>query len=229
MATGAEKSKPPLHNFSMGCLKWGNQKFLRCVKVDPESGGNGSPAAVGRRYSPPGLNKLSRVDSDRGDGFEAMRAKLMLDFQTAVDKVKVSLEGEGAAKEESVKVTRPWNLRTRRAACKAPNGGGGGKGLKIEGKRSGFFPPRTENKSPRLRGDGAAASPEKRERRKLTVALSRREIEEDYYAILGERPPRRPKKRPKIVQKDLDVSISLPSLLRYFKNIFSCFSVMVSS
>nr|GMD18518.1 hypothetical protein DM860_013219 [Ipomoea batatas] len=45
MAMGPERSRP-LHNFTLPCeLKWGNQKFLRCVKLDS----NGEIAAVHRR------------------------------------------------------------------------------------------------------------------------------------------------------------------------------------
>lgn len=237
---GPERSKPPLHNFPMDCLKWGNQKFLRCVKVDSDS-----DAAFDRRSSPDrrrrlddfekrgsldfpgsfansplsgiGGSKRSRVESEGEDGIEAVRMKLMLDFQTAVDKVKVSLMGEAEeeAEEESVAAAaaaaavKPWNLRTRRAACKAPNGGGEGKSSGVKERRHDLSPLKTENKSSRLRGTSVAvASPEKKQRRNLTVTLSRREIEEDYYAILGERPPRRPKKRAKIVQKNLDVRFS---------------------
>lgn len=68
-----------------------------------------------------------------------------------------------------------------------------------------------DNKSPRLRIGvlEAADSPsgEKRERAKFSVTLLRREIEQDFMAMVGHRPPRRPKKRAKIVQKELDVSI----------------------
>nr|GMD13630.1 hypothetical protein DM860_008347 [Ipomoea batatas] len=139
MAMGPERSRP-LHNFTLPCeLKWGNQKFLRCVKLDS----NGEIAA-------------------------------------------------------------PWSLRTRRSAVKPPNGfaasadGGGGS--------------RPENNSPlpiHRSGVAAAAPPsvpsdEKRERAKFAVPLARREIEEDFMAIVGHRPARRPKKRAKLVQKNLD-------------------------
>ena len=41
MAMGPERSKP-LHNFNLPCLKWGNQRHLRCMKVS-----SGSDAGVG--------------------------------------------------------------------------------------------------------------------------------------------------------------------------------------
>ncbi|XP_057962147.1 uncharacterized protein LOC131153715 [Malania oleifera] len=39
---------------------------------------------------------------------------------------------------------------------------------------------------------------------KFTIPLSRQEVEEDYLAMLGHKPPRRPKKRAKAVQKEID-------------------------
>ncbi|CAN1267011.1 hypothetical protein LINPERPRIM_LOCUS12726 [Linum perenne] len=41
--------------------------------------------------------------------------------------------------------------------------------------------------------------------RKLCVSLTKDEIEEDFMEIARMRPPRRPKKRPRIVQKYMDV------------------------
>lgn len=180
----------------------------------------------------------------------------MFDLQTAADKMKDAIFREGfeiedppspapalaptltatvASSDAADASLRPWNLRTRRAACKAPpttaNGfvsggagtsGSGGtntaapsiKGLKVDVMKPNLSlsPLRAENnKSPRLRsGVATAASPscEEKERVKFSVPLARREIEEDFLAFAGRRPPRRPQKRPKYVQKQLDVSES---------------------
>lgn len=88
---------------------------------------------------------------------------------------------------ERGKEGRAWNLRPRRAA-KDPEEIGGA-------------PAESVPKSARLRGlyEGHVA-----ERKNLWIALSREEIEEDVYAMTGGRPPRRPKKRAKTVQKQLD-------------------------
>lgn len=45
---------------------------------------------------------------------------------------------------------------------------------------------------------------EKSGRRKFSIALSREEIEEDFLMTKGAKPPRRPKKRAKYVQRQLD-------------------------
>ncbi|CAH9114782.1 unnamed protein product [Cuscuta europaea] len=51
---------------------------------------------------------------------------------------------------------------------------------------------------------GASSVALKRERAKFSVSLTRREIEEDFVAIIGRKPNRRPKKRAKHIQKNLD-------------------------
>ncbi|KAL0326984.1 UNVERIFIED_CONTAM: hypothetical protein Sangu_1776400 [Sesamum angustifolium] len=266
MAMGTERSKA-LHNFTMPCgLRWGNQRFLRCMKVnsngqisplqrfttnnsgssdhhhqhqhpiqqrrttrdrDRERDKDSSPEFVhgspkvgptpppasdgGRRFSD---------DDDDDDGIAAMREKVMFDLQTAADKMKDAIFKDGL-EEGKVSVSqqllpqppppppppaegetyRPWNLRTRRAAC-------GSKILRLDVPRpnsaavTAYKPPMH-----RSEGSGMAASGEKRERAKFSVPLSKRDIEEDFFAMVGHRPPRRPKKRAKIVQKQLDVGI----------------------
>ncbi|OIT22919.1 PREDICTED: uncharacterized protein LOC109216953 [Nicotiana attenuata] len=256
MAMGPERSKP-LHNFTLPCgLKWGNQKFLRCAKVDSdgeistvnrrsyekESIGRRreSEAAERHRLNDRFTRKFRSVNAgDSGEGIGAMREKLMFDLQTEADKMKDAIFKEGldeqpekevspapaktvtAGAADVVDLSRPWNLRTRRAASKEPNGfitgavagsGGSKGGLKIEVNRTNASSPlRTENKSPIPRSGfaggatvGASTSGEKRERVKFSVPLSRKEIEEDFMDMVGHRPPRRPKKRAKFVQKNLD-------------------------
>lgn len=171
----------------------------------------------------------------------AVREKVMLDLQTAADKMKDAIFKEGVA---SVAVSpplplsvfptspsaavelphgethRPWSLRTRRAACKTTplngfssggNGCGGfsrsdsgsGMGLTVDASRpiSGFSPvsAAASDKSPVLRSGS-----EKKDREKFSVALSKRAIEEDFLTMVNNRPPRRPKKRAKFIQKQLD-------------------------
>ncbi|XP_052184579.1 uncharacterized protein LOC127796467 [Diospyros lotus] len=238
MEKAPERSKP-LHNFTLPRLKWGSQKFLRCMKVNPNGpvpadrrssvseeergliGRRRGPEQERRRWierkgsfekspSPPGVvggfGERSVAESDGEDGIEAVRTKLMFDLRTAADKMKVAVLSEGleegppaAEAGPASEVVKPWNLRTRRAACKAPNGMDGD----VNGvgpKPNVSSPLRTENKSPAVE----APTGQKRERPKFSVSLSRREIEEDFMAMACHRPPRRAKKRPKNVQKQLD-------------------------
>ncbi|KAG6407829.1 hypothetical protein SASPL_130828 [Salvia splendens] len=246
MAMGTERSKA-LHNFTMPCgLRWGNHRILRCMRVNSDAQTsplrrhaagsdhhpiqqrrttrernqddflNESPKTCGRRFS-----------EDADNGIAATREKVMLDLQTAADKMKDAIfkdgleEGEVSAAASlpqpsppppaEAEGSCPWNLRTRRAACRTSGDSaavGGGKSFRIDLPRpAGSSQIRSGQKSPMRKsedGGAAAASGKKREREKFSGALSKRDVEEDFYAMVGHRPPRRPKKRPRIVQKQLD-------------------------
>ncbi|KAL6577651.1 hypothetical protein OROMI_009979 [Orobanche minor] len=292
MAMRTERSKP-LHNFTLPLdLRWGNQRFLRCMKVN--SGGqisslhrvtnssgssdhnhhehlpiqqrrtnrdreregdkdssslfaNGSPNKADHSPTrPSATGGVGRRFGDDDDGIAATREKVMLDLQTAADKMKNAFFKDGGLEEGEVSISRPllphpspqpaaapaeveihrpWNLRTRRAACRTPasgfaaavsvgNNGGVVKGLRVDAPRpnpgsSQMRAPSsvaTAQNSPihRSEGGGTAAIGENKERAKFSVSLSKREIEEDFFSIAGHRPPRRPKKRARIIQKQLD-------------------------
>ncbi|KAK9266142.1 hypothetical protein L1049_019143 [Liquidambar formosana] len=120
--------------------------------------------------------------------------------------------GGGGEGEESAAKT--WNLRPRRAAYKKSDANGGT--LKIGGallmeinkqpQLQQTTPSRTETTRLRNHPDAKIAETKEKKKKKLsiTISLSRREIEEDIFAMTGSKPARRPKKRAKNVQKQLD-------------------------
>ncbi|XP_078445989.1 uncharacterized protein LOC144715021 [Wolffia australiana] len=71
----------------------------------------------------------------------------------------------------------PWNLRTRRSA------------------------PAFNARSP---PPPQTAAVDRRRRRRFSVTLAKEEIDEDLYAFTGRLPARRPKKRPRSVQKQIE-------------------------
>ncbi|KAJ0989146.1 hypothetical protein J5N97_007502 [Dioscorea zingiberensis] len=98
--------------------------------------------------------------------------------------------------EEASSPARPWNLRTRRAACNAPME----KASPMPSKSPSPIPVEKAGnggRTVRLRSDSV-------ERKRFSVQLTREEIEEDFYSFKGTKPPRRPKKRPRVVQRQLD-------------------------
>ena len=101
---------------------------------------------------------------------------------------------------------KPWNLRPRKPAVPvagAASRSGNGEAMEAGGTVNG-----EGAKSMRLRGmmmGEAQCSSERKEKRKFWIALSREEIEEDIFVMTGSRPARRPRKRPKNVQKQMDV------------------------
>lgn len=117
---------------------------------------------------------------------------------------------EGAEVEESMAKT--WNLRPRKPIRRQtnPNTNGGsnpcvGKSSSPENK---IQSPQTVLKRSEMRSAPQAAAAveaaQKGKKRKFALSLSRDEIEEDIYAMIGSKPNRRPKKRSKIVQRQLD-------------------------
>lgn len=120
----------------------------------------------------------------------------MIDLRVAAKKLKVSIL-EGGGEDETTANARPWNLRTRRAACKAPN--------EEEKKYNSSSLPMKVVEAAVTKEN--PVSVEKNEKTKFSVSLSKEEMEEDFLAMVGTRPPRRPKKRPRIVQRQLDVRL----------------------
>lgn len=270
MAMVPERSKP-LHNFNLPCLKWGNQRYLRCMKLDDASTATDSSSAAAdhhrrrrhvfqRRRSPPskfeslmvgGMRRRepesapsNNKDSDSGrerrlniskgeaaEGIEAVREKIMKDLKTAADKIKDAIfrdevseddevdddEDEFEEPKEKVKEkdreespavqveARPWNLRTRRAACKAPiHGAGTNNNYSSSMKNEVNKLLTVRDRGPSASLAVAAAAEKKRLRPKISVPLSKKEIEEDFMVMAGHRPHRRPKKRARHVQKLMD-------------------------
>uniref|UniRef100_A0A7C9AZW8 DUF1639 family protein n=1 Tax=Opuntia streptacantha TaxID=393608 RepID=A0A7C9AZW8_OPUST len=209
MTTVPERSRT-LHNFSsLPCfnVKWGRQKQLRCVKDSSSAAGAGDhdlPTSSSspqhhqnqrRRPSPDFLKRKSTAVFEDDGGIEAMREKLMLEIRTEVHQMKATLLSDNAGKkaDDVVGAPRPWNLRSRRAVCKEPMTNDNTNAA--DGKPN-FLP--AEVKSMAEIGGGDAP------RAKFSASLSKREIEEDFLAILGTRPARRPRKRPRYVQKQID-------------------------
>ncbi|CAO2178712.1 unnamed protein product [Urochloa humidicola] len=96
-------------------------------------------------------------------------------------------EGGGGSLQRRRAAQRPWNLRTRRSATAAPARPAIPEGAEDE-EAVPAPPPAVEAK-----------------KRGFSIALSKEEIAEDFVAIRGSRPPRRPKKRPRTVQRQLDL------------------------
>ncbi|TKY69340.1 heat shock cognate 70 kDa protein [Spatholobus suberectus] len=209
MAASPKRSNP-LHNFSLPFLKWGTQRKMRCATASAFAAGSDrrssapnsdeSTATWHKALEPASGEKLRLVGNGGGgdeDGIAVVRQKLILDLKTEADRMKDAILRN---EEEAV---RPWNLRKRRAKVEAPvHAGDGRKVSKTDDKK--------RNHSSPARHDGASKLPQLRsgsdrtERVKFSLQLSKKEIEEDFMAMLGQRPPRRPNKRPKVVQKQLD-------------------------
>ncbi|KAK3008600.1 hypothetical protein RJ639_013054 [Escallonia herrerae] len=165
------------------------------------------------------LKPAEEDDHNDGDEIDVVRQKLMLDLRVSADKLKLSFFDErNRPKPKPKEATdsnpdRPWNLRTRRAACRAPLNDSAGGGSNDSPSPVRYESPAATTKSSRLRGLATAAATvgklsaekgERSERAKFSVSLSRAEVESDFLAMVGSSPPRRPKKRNRTIQKQLD-------------------------
>ncbi|XP_039166834.1 proline-rich protein 2, partial [Eucalyptus grandis] len=112
--------------------------------------------------------------------------------------------------EEAEAARRPWNLRPRRAANPPPLSSRNGEALHDAaggapgGDKENYAQQQLQPKSVRLRGL-AGEGERKEKKRKFWISLSKEEIEEDIFIMTGSRPARRPRKRPKNEQKQLDI------------------------
>lgn len=227
MATAPVKSQP-LHNFSLPFLKWGgkshtnttsrHRRTVSPASSEPDSDYHDSdppPPRVGSRsarnrfgFSPcsvsdrPQNPERGESRAEAGDGGERKRE---------------------AAEEEEAEAQKPWNLRPRKAVQRSAMmeiGAESAVGAMIEIAGVQQQQQQSENAQPKsLRLRGMTAEPQSTEKRKFWIALSKEEIEEDIFVMTGSRPARRPRKRPKNVQKQLEV-ITL-SLFEFFFFFFS--------
>ncbi|KAG9450606.1 hypothetical protein H6P81_010571 [Aristolochia fimbriata] len=210
----------PLHNFSLPSLKWGNQRNLRCVKgktygdkssaplrsssSSSDSEDSSTRASPPLSLSPSSPLVKSGISAEADHGIKKVRQKLLahLDAVVAPAKDRGSPEAEGDGKA--------WDSKKRRAPapCSAP--------IEVRGRVSGADDGAVKSDAPlsslsrpkSLRLRGLAPTPvmeeKKMEMPTLSIPLTKQEIEEDFLAMTGLKPPRRPKKRPRAIQKKLN-------------------------
>ncbi|KAJ7950828.1 DUF1639 family protein [Quillaja saponaria] len=124
------------------------------------------------------------------------------------DKDKGSRDKKPSAEvvEEPEPAPKTWNLRPRRPLTKPPKGNGGAQ--KTVGQPVQETKPHWQNRPELARSRGptdAVKVPDKKKKKTtFSVALSKQEIQEDFLAMTGSKPPRRPKKRAKNVEKELE-------------------------
>ncbi|KAJ8498601.1 hypothetical protein OPV22_009153 [Ensete ventricosum] len=99
-----------LHNFSFPTLSWRGQRFLRCSKLPGDATAE-LPGSANRD------NRTSQMKSSP--------PRPLPGFWDSKEGERRGSQGREAEKDNycakaAAEATRPWNLRTRRAACNAP-------------------------------------------------------------------------------------------------------------
>ncbi|XP_074571009.1 uncharacterized protein LOC141827617 [Curcuma longa] len=209
---GQAAQENTFRNFSLPTMKtWGNKRVLRCVSVGEGAGGGGGDGAGRRRSS----RDLEAGSGDR-KAVEEVREKLLVRLREAADRINLIVhraplplpppsKGDDHAMEavpaqdpetepSSPSAAWPWKLRTRRRGARVQ--------AAFERQASASPPVAGEKRSGRLLTSEVM---ERSERPNFSVTLSREEIDEDIYAVTGHRARRRPRKRPRLIQKQLDM------------------------
>ncbi|XP_074587451.1 uncharacterized protein LOC141843289 [Curcuma longa] len=202
-------------SFSLPTMKtWRNQQVLRCVSVNgKDDEADGSRAGGQRLSDTEGIRARDPEGGSADSGsVEEVREKLLVHLREAADRIKLivheappvapppskgdeprteAVRTEGAEAEPSSSApTWPWKLRTRRRGARVR--------AMFELQASGSLPVAGEKKAARPRS-GIPERPD------FSVTLTREEIDEDIYAVTGYRARRRPRRRPRVVQKQLDL------------------------
>ncbi|KAL6498775.1 hypothetical protein OROGR_028322 [Orobanche gracilis] len=136
------------------------------------------------------------------------------------DEADVTDEGreQGNINNNTDEEAKIWNLRPRKSIRTLPSVSGGlvkNNGSAMPERNKGQSPLRnlSNNKSGEnggscggSRGGDLKKGNDKKEKRKLSVSLSlsKYEIEEDIFSLTGSKPARRPKKRAKIIQRQIN-------------------------
>ncbi|XP_022756952.1 uncharacterized protein LOC111304565 [Durio zibethinus] len=234
MASSSTLKSQPLHNFQLHDLKWAmnhtNNHRLRKLsdssQKSPERGDTDSDSDNNRKgnlvcealskngafsgSSPDkkvinGSDVLVDNNSEKkatpSDGRSKIYIRLRTKNQKSVDEVADVGDQNLSVEDVEEFVPKTWNLRPRKPISKPPNQNGSAP--KIGASTH-------ENKTHRLESTRSRnatepkAAEKKEKKQKFSISLSREEIDDDIFAMTGSKASRRPKKRAKNVQKQLD-------------------------
>ena len=124
--------------------------------------------------------------------------------QTSVAGAGASTGVSGVELEVEAPPQKTWNLRPRKPATKNPPPTAAETAAQHVTRKT---QPPTRAESTRSQTAAEKKSSEKKEKKpNFSIALSKEDIEKDFLLFTGSKPARRPKKRSKIVQKQLDVT-----------------------
>ncbi|KAJ8900330.1 hypothetical protein K2173_024970 [Erythroxylum novogranatense] len=210
----------PLHNFTFQGLNWsknnsGNHHRVRKHLGESSHQSTAKELGVDRKNEGLEMKSVDGQVDKKSKLFIWLGAKRNGDGEAASDENKTwNVEGSTAAEH------KVWNLRPRglvtkkkssadanasrgaRRSAKKRVSRGGGAEMNVRFER---------NDGSELAGDGAKVSENKNEKGKgkvktvyFSISLTKQEIAEDIYSLTGSKPSRKPKKRIKLVQKQLD-------------------------
>ncbi|XP_023746228.1 uncharacterized protein LOC111894386 [Lactuca sativa] len=154
----------------------------------------------------PDIGSVRKATSEDEDEISITREKLVMDFQTEVGKLKEAILKNNTPDDVEIapsKGSPPVNSEAVQNSEKQYNNRSPSPPQPpvAEEINASVDDPMSEKKSTRPK----RKLEKKEERAKFSIALSRKEIEDDFIAITGKKPPRKPNKRPKNIQNRLQV------------------------
>ncbi|KAL4360791.1 hypothetical protein GQ457_04G039450 [Hibiscus cannabinus] len=216
MASSSTLKSQPLHNFQLHDLKWAmnhpsNHRLRKpsdSFHKSPQRGDADSESDNIRKRNPvceaPPEN-LTDCDSERkaspSDGISKIYIRFPAKNQKPVEEVSDVADQSLTAEDIEELVPKTWNLRPRKPISKPTNYNGSA--TKIGGSAQENRTHRSEATRSRNITEPKPAE-KKAKKQKFSISLSREEIDEDIFAMTGSKASRRPKKRAKNVQKQLD-------------------------
>ncbi|CAN8238831.1 unnamed protein product [Cochlearia groenlandica] len=178
-------------------FKWGTQRYLRCVSVESQNQNLLRLPKIlirfrlGSDLKQPPANLTAEINGG-GESNGEFRETIVSDLRTERAKTpfnKRRLYDDGDDGEESCPTaeTRPWKLRRR---------GESSKGTVFDAG---------EGSSDGVKRSKAAAKKTAEKRRRFTAELTKKEIEDDFLEMTGNKPPKRSKKLSKASQNRINM------------------------
>ncbi|XWS32412.1 hypothetical protein CRYUN_Cryun23aG0157400 [Craigia yunnanensis] len=147
------------------------------------------------------VDNNSEKKATPSDGRSKIYIRLRANNQKSVDEVADFGDQNLNAEDIEELVPKTWNLRPRKPISKPPNPNGDVPKIVASAHENKTHRP----ESTRSRNVTEPKAAEKKEKKqKFSISLSREEIDDDIFAMTGSKASRRPKKRAKNVQKQLD-------------------------
>ncbi|OMP00696.1 hypothetical protein COLO4_12433 [Corchorus olitorius] len=135
------------------------------------------------------------------------RSKICIRFRAknlkSIDEVADIGDQSLNAEDVDELLPKTWNLRPRKPISKPPNQNGAAPKIGASTPENKTHRPES-TRSRNVTEPKPAEKKEKEKKQKFSISLSREEIDDDIYAMTGSKPSRRPKKRAKNVQKQVD-------------------------
>lgn len=231
MASPAPAKLQPLHNFSLTHLKWKNHRSNR-NRLAGEASSSSPPQSNPWTESPPlrSHNHTSQsnahrrpspeLNADPNDAvsrtFRSNKISIRVKQNDAVPvtgethqftPIDDSVPPPPAASEDESS-PKVWNLRPRRPPVNQKQSTGGSPAIgtsRLRDNKTSHEINNNKQSSELINNNNNNNSDlKKMKNQKFSIPLSRGEIEEDILLLTGSKPSRRPKKRPRAIQKQLD-------------------------